>query len=123
MIMKMTNLHNLIAYRRWAPVYDATVNRLFMSGRKRALSLLNLQQGENVLIVGVGTGADFHFLTAGVNAKGIDLSPDMLAKAQLKLPSYRATVKLIHGYSQSLLPPENSYDTAILNLVLSVVPY
>jgi hypothetical protein len=27
--MKMTNLHNLIAYRRWAPIYDATVNHIF----------------------------------------------------------------------------------------------
>jgi hypothetical protein len=36
----MTNLHNLIAYRRWAPIFDATVNRIFTSGGKRALSLL-----------------------------------------------------------------------------------
>ena len=122
MIMKMTNLHNLIAYRRWAPIYDVTVNHVFMPGRKRALSLLNLQPGENVLIVGVGTGADFPFLPAGVNATGIDLSPDMLAKARLKLPACHATVKLIQGDAQELLVPEKSYDAAILNLILSVVP-
>lgn len=120
--MKMTNLHNLIAYRRWAPIYDATVNRIFTSGRKRALSLLNLQPGENVLIVGVGTGADFPFLPAGTNATGIDLSPDMLAKARLRLPACRATVKLIQGDAQVLLVSENSYDAAILNLILSVIP-
>lgn len=120
--MKMTNLHNLIAYHRWAPVYDATVNRIFTSGRKRALSLLNLQPGENVLIVGVGTGADFPFLPAGAHATGIDLSPDMLAKARLKLPACRATVELIQGDAQVLLVPENSYAAAILNLILSVVP-
>lgn len=120
--MKMTNVHNLIAYRRWAPIYDATVNRIFTSGRRRALSLLNLQPGENVLIVGVGTGADFPFLPAGVFATGIDLSPDMLAKARLKLPNCRASVKLIQGDAQALLVDENSYDAAILNLILSVVP-
>ena len=120
--MRMTNPHNLIAYRRWTPVYDATVNRIVTPGRKRALSLLNLQPGENVLIVGVGTGADFPFLPAGVNATGIDLSPDMLAKARLKLPACRATVKLIQGDAQALLEPEKSYETAILNLILSVVP-
>jgi len=75
-----------------------------------------------VLIVGVGTGADFPFLPAGVNATGIDLSPDMLAKARLKLPACRATVKLIQGDAQVLLVPENSFDAAILNLILSVVP-
>lgn len=120
--MKMTNLHNLTAYRRWAPVYDVTVNRIFTPGRRRALSLLNLQPGENVLIVGVGTGADFSFLPAGVFATGIDLSPDMLIKARLKLPNCRATVKLIQGDAQTLLVPENSCDAAILNLILSVVP-
>jgi phosphatidylethanolamine/phosphatidyl-N-methylethanolamine N-methyltransferase len=120
--MKMTNIYNLIAYRRWAPIYDATINRIFTSGRKRALSLLNLQPGENVLIVGVGTGADFPLLPAGVNATGIDLSPDMLAKARLKLPACRATVKLIQGDAQELLVPNNSHDAAILNLILSVVP-
>lgn len=120
--MKMTNLHNLIAYRRWAPIYDATVNHVFTPGRKRALSLLNLQPGENVLIVGVGTGADFPFLPAGVYATGTDLSPDMLAKARLKLPNCRANVKLIQGDAQALLVPENTYDAAILNLILSVVP-
>ena len=120
--MKMTNLHNLIAYRRWAPVYDATVNHIFASGRKRALSLLNLRSGENVLIVGVGTGADFPYLPAGIDATGIDLSPDMLAKARSKLPACSATVKLIQGDAQELLVPENSYDAAILNLILSVVP-
>jgi ubiquinone/menaquinone biosynthesis C-methylase UbiE len=122
MIMKMTNLHNLIAYRRWAPIYDATVNHIFTPGRIRALSLLNLQPGENVLIVGVGTGADFPYLPAGIDATGIDLSPDMLAKARLKLLACRATVNLIQGDAQVLLVPENSYDAAILNLILSVVP-
>jgi len=121
--MKMTNLHNLIAYRRWAPIYDATINHIFTSGRKRALSLLNLQPGENVLIVGVGTGADFPYLPAGVHATGIDLSPDMLAKARLKLPACRATVELIQGDAQVLLMPEDSYEAAILNLILSVVPH
>jgi ubiquinone/menaquinone biosynthesis C-methylase UbiE len=120
--MKITNAHNLITYRRWAPIYDATVNRFFAPGRRRALDLLSLQPGESVLIVGVGTGADLPFLPAGATATGIDLSPDMLAKARLKLNACHATVKLIQGDAQELLVPENSFDTAILNLILSVVP-
>jgi ubiquinone/menaquinone biosynthesis C-methylase UbiE len=75
-----------------------------------------------VLIVGVGTGADFPFLPEGVDATGIDLSPDMLAKAQLKLPACRATVKLIQGDAQVSLVPKNSFDAATQNLILSVVP-
>ena len=120
--MKMTNVRNLVTYRLWAPIYDATVDRFFRPGRKHALALLALQPGEKVLIIGVGTGADFPYLPAGVDATGIDLSPDMLAKARLKLPACQASIKLIEGDAQVLLVPENSFDAAILNLILSVVP-
>jgi phosphatidylethanolamine/phosphatidyl-N-methylethanolamine N-methyltransferase len=120
--MKMTNPYNLIAYRHWAPIYDATVNHLFIPGRKRALTLLNLQPGEKVLILGVGTGADFPYLPAGVDATGVDLSPDMLAKARLKLDRSPASVTLIEGDAQTLLVDEASFDAVILNLILSVIP-
>lgn len=120
--MKMTNLHNLAAYRRWAPIYDATINHVFTSGRKRAMQLLDLQRGEKVLIVGVGTGADLLLLPAGVEATGIDLSPDMLAKARLKLDRCAVPVKLIQGDAQTLLVDEASFNAVILNLILSVTP-
>ena len=120
--MKMTNQHNLTVYRWWAPVYDATVNRIFTPGRKRALELLALQPGESVLIVGVGTGADFPYLPKGVEVTGIDLSPEMLAKARLKLDQCPASVQLIQGDAQKLLVEAESFDAAILNLILSVIP-
>ena len=120
--MKMTNRWNRFIYRLWAPIYDSTVNHFFMPGRKRALDLLNLQPGERVLLVGVGTGADLPLLPAGVDATGIDLSPDMLAKARLKLDRCPAAVKLIQGDAQALLVEPASFDAAILNLILSVIP-
>jgi phosphatidylethanolamine/phosphatidyl-N-methylethanolamine N-methyltransferase len=120
--MKMTNLHNLSAYRRWAPIYDATVNHIFISGRKRALELLAPQLGEKVLIVGVGTGADFPYLPRGLHVIGIDLSPEMLAKARFKLERCPAAVDLIQGDAQNLLVEAASFDAVILNLVLSVIP-
>ena len=120
--MKMTNRWNQIIYSLWAPVYDSTINRLFMPGRKRAMELLYLQAGESVLIIGVGTGADLPLLPAGVDATGIDLSPEMLDKARLKLNRCSASIKLIQGDAQGLLVDEASFDAVILNLILSVVP-
>ncbi len=120
--MKMTNRWNRFIYRLWAPIYDSTVGCLFMPGRKRALELLDLRRGERVLLVGVGTGADLPLLPSGVDATGIDLSPDMLARARLKLDRCAASVKLIEGDAQALLVDESSFDAAILNLVLSVIP-
>jgi len=118
----MTNRWNRFIYRLWAPVYDSTVNHFFMPGRKRALELLNLQPGEKVLLIGVGTGADLPFLPASVDASGIDISPEMLTKARLKLDLCLATVKLIQGDAQALLMEEESFDAVILNLILSVIP-
>ena len=120
--MKMINRWNQFIYRLWAPIYDSTVNRIFMPGRERAMDLLNLQAGERVLIVGVGTGADLPLLPAGVDATGIDLSPEMLAKARLKLVSHLSSIKLIQGDAQTLLVDEASFDAVILNLILSVIP-
>lgn len=120
--MKMTNRWNLFIYRLWAPVYDPTVNRIFMPGRRHAVKLLDLKRGERVLIPGVGTGADLPLLPAGVEATGIDLSPEMLVKARLKLDRCPASVKLIEGDAQALLVEPASYDAVILNLILSVIP-
>lgn len=120
--MKMTNRGNLIKYRLWAPVYDATVNRFFMPGRRRALEVLDLHAGERVLIVGIGTGADLPLLPAGADVTGIDLSPEMLAQARLKLDRCPASVRLIQGDAQTLLVEPASCDAVLLNLILSVIP-
>lgn len=93
-----------------------------MPGRRRALEVLALKPGERVLIVGIGTGADLPFLQAGVEATGIDVSPDMLAKARKKLPKCHARVELIQGDAQVQHKDQAPFDAAILNLILSVVP-
>lgn len=120
--MKMTNQRNQLIYRLWAPIYDSTVNNFFVPGRKRAMDLLNLQSGERVLLVGVGTGADLPLLPAGVDVTGIDLSPDMLAKARLKPTRNLLAIKLIQGDAQTLLVDESFFDAVILNLILTVIP-
>src|SRR5512139_3070448 len=101
--MKMTNRWNRIIYRLWAPIYDGTLNRFFLPGRRKALQLLDLQPGERVLIVGIGTGADLLLLPMGVEVTGVDLSREMLAKACLKLHRSPARVQLIQADAQTLL--------------------
>lgn len=119
--MKMTNRWNQFIYRLWAPVYDVTVGGFFFSGRKRAMDILNLQPGERVLLVGVGTGEDLPLLPSGISATGIDLSPDMLAKARKKLPLPGRDVTLLQGDAQHLLVDEAGFDAVVFNLVLSVI--
>ncbi len=120
--MKLTNEWNRFVYRLWAPIYDVTVNRIFRPGRERALEVLALQPGERVLIVGIGTGEDLLLLPARVEAVGIDISREMLGKARGKVGHCQATVQLIEGDAQSPLAGAATFDAAILNLILSVIP-
>ena len=75
------------------------------------MRLLDLKAGERVLLVGVGTGADLPLLPEGVYAVGVDLSPDMLARARSKLPLLDCPVILLEGDAQSLLVETASYDS------------
>jgi phosphatidylethanolamine/phosphatidyl-N-methylethanolamine N-methyltransferase len=114
-----SNRWNLIVYRAWAPVYDRLLERTFRPGRARAAQILALQPGERVLLVGVGTGLDLPLLPPGVTGLGVDLSPSMLAHARRRASR---NVELRRGDSSKLDVPTGSFDAAILNLVLSVVP-
>jgi ubiquinone/menaquinone biosynthesis C-methylase UbiE len=120
--MKMTNQRNQVMYRRWAPVYDATVGWVFRAGRRRAVQVLNLQPGGRVLLSGVGTGEDLALLPRDVCALGIDLSPHMLLRAHSKVLSSFARISLVQGDAQRLPVPTGSFEAVVLNLILSVVP-
>jgi ubiquinone/menaquinone biosynthesis C-methylase UbiE len=120
--MKMTNRWNRIIYRLWSPFYDLTIGQFFLPGRRRALELLNLKPGERLLLVGAGTGADLPLLPAGIDVIGVDLSPEMLARAQSKLPLPGRSVTFIQGDAQKLLVEQAAFDAVVFNLVLSVIP-
>ena len=116
------NRWNQFIYALWAPVYDWFVDRsFFATAREHALGMLNLQAGEEVLLVGVGTGPDFKFLPEGIRATGIDLSEAMLEKAREKLPLKGKEVVVQRANAENLPFPDESFDAAILILILSVV--
>jgi phosphatidylethanolamine/phosphatidyl-N-methylethanolamine N-methyltransferase len=116
----MDNEHNQTIYKLWAPVYDKVMGPFAGTARRQALELLNLRAGERVLLSGVGTGLDLPQLTAGVKAVGIDLSPAMLHKAQVRVDGQDVTLRAMNA--QTLDFPDSSFDVVILNLILSVVP-
>jgi phosphatidylethanolamine/phosphatidyl-N-methylethanolamine N-methyltransferase len=121
--VRLTNRWNRFVYRLWSPIYDGLFDRFFAApGRRRAMQVLDLQPGESVLLVGVGTGADLPLLPAGVRAIGLDLSTDMLARARAKLPLSGRDITLIRGDAHSLPLGVGQFDAVVLHLVLSVVP-
>jgi ubiquinone/menaquinone biosynthesis C-methylase UbiE len=80
-----SNERALEQYRRAAPGYDRHMRR-FARWQRLAVERLELKPGQTVLDVACGTGLTFPSLEAGVGPGGqivgIDLSPEMLARAQ-----------------------------------------
>ena len=111
------------AYRRWAPVYDFTFGIVAEAGRKHAVQIINRRKGR-VLEVGVGTGLSLPCYGSQLTITGIDLSPDMLAKARDKVTSKKlGNVDGLHEMDAGALAfPDESFDTVVAMYVMTVVP-
>ena len=111
------------AYRRWAPVYDFTFGLVAEAGRKHAVQIINRRKGR-VLEVGVGTGLSLPCYGSQLTITGIDLSPEMLAKARNKVTSKKlGNVTGLHEMDAGALAfPDESFDTVVAMYVMTVVP-
>lgn len=119
--MSKANRWNRIIYTLWSPFYDLLINAsLLTRARRRAFELLALRRGERVCLIGVGTGADFPLLPEGITAVGVDLSKAMLAKARRKLPLDGRDVTLEQANAEDLPFDDESFDVAVMTLILSV---
>ena len=76
-------------YKFNAPWYDAMVSLPTLRVRRKAVQRLALEPGDVVLDFGCGTGLSFKYLERAVGPRGriigVELSPDMLAKARGKV--------------------------------------
>lgn len=115
----MDDKRNLKIYRTWAPIYDSVMRPIYGGARQRAIKLLDLHAGENVLIPGVGTGLDLPIIPSGVYVTGIDLNQAMLEKARAKNIGTNVTLAVMNA--EELQFQDNFFDVVILNLILSVV--
>ena len=111
------------AYARWAPVYDMSFGAITRVGRDHAVDLINQRQG-SVLEVGVGTGISLCKYKSHLKVTGIDLSPEMLAKARRRVAKDGLShVEDILEMDASVLEfDDNSFDTVVAMYVMTVVP-
>ena len=111
------------AYRRWAPIYDFTFGLVAEAGRKHAVRIINRRRGR-VLEVGVGTGLSLPCYGDHLTITGIDLSPEMLAKAEHKVERKKlGNVVALHEMDAGALAfPDESFDTVVAMYVMTVVP-
>jgi len=112
------------AYRRWAPVYDSTFGLIANAGRREAVHLINQRRGGRVLEVGVGTGLSLPHYAPYLKVSGVDISPEMLAKARDRVRKHdlRNVEGLREMDAASLDFSENAFDIVVAMYVMTVVP-
>lgn len=116
-----TNRWNRIRYTVWAPIYDLVAGG-FRPQRRRSLSLLDLQPGESVLLLGAGTGEDLPFLPAGAAVTAIDITPAMVERVRRRASCLGLAVDARVMDGQRLAFPDASFDAVVLHLILAVIP-
>ena len=115
--------HESKLYSEFAPLYDKVFGKIFYSRLERVIEDSRIPHGAKVLEVGAGTGTSFPAYPTHCQVTGIDLAPDMLARAQRKILEYGWThIKVLEMNALALNFPENSFDYVMAFHVVTVVP-
>lgn len=115
-----TNGWNRIRYTLWAPIYDRIA--VFPTHRRRALEILRPVPGEDILIVGAGTGADLPYVPSDVRLTAVDLTPAMLERLRRRATVLGKPVEALVMDGQALDLLSGRFDAVILHLILAVIP-
>lgn len=110
-------------YDRIAPVYDALewVMELVFFRRWRR-QLWDQVPAGRVLEVGVGTGKNLEHLRDEHQVVGIDLSPNMLARAHRRAQELGVAVELREADAEDLPFDDASFDAVVASFVFCSVP-
>jgi phosphatidylethanolamine/phosphatidyl-N-methylethanolamine N-methyltransferase len=121
---KLDDTHIVAAYARWAPVYDPIFGVITNSAINRTVSVLNALRPSRILEIGVGTGIALPRYRKEHRITGIDLSPDMLARAQKRVADQGLShVEALHEMDASRLSfADGSFDAAVAMFLITVVP-
>ncbi len=105
-------------YNRIAGLYDGSIKLFayFASGgeehfRQEYLRELEVQDGDRVLEVSIGTGANLRYLQAKAVCFGLDLSWGMLRRCQRNLTRWQLEAELILGNAEELPLRDESFDS------------
>jgi phosphatidylethanolamine/phosphatidyl-N-methylethanolamine N-methyltransferase len=110
-------------YDKLAKVYDLTFGPTLHPGRLQAIQRMNIQPGERVLEVGVGTGINLSLYPKHCTVTGIDFSSSMLEKARERAARKEIrNMRLLQMDAGDLKFADGSFDIVYAPYLISVVP-
>jgi phosphatidylethanolamine/phosphatidyl-N-methylethanolamine N-methyltransferase len=110
-------------YDRLARVYDLAFGPTLHPGRLKAIERMSIQEGQQVLEVGVGTGFSLSLYPASCPVIGIDYAESMLEKARERVTREGLrNVRLLQMDGADLKFADNTFDVVYAPYLISVVP-
>ena len=111
------------AYARWAPVYDVVYDKLTEPAARAAVDAA-MACGPRVLEAGVGTGLSLGYYPGHAEVYGVDLSEDMLGRAQAKVDKRGlAHVRSLQVMDVTHLTfPDGMFDAVTAQFIITLVP-
>jgi phosphatidylethanolamine/phosphatidyl-N-methylethanolamine N-methyltransferase len=123
MAVPIAHPHESKIYSEFARYYDRIFENVFFPRIRRVIAEIGIEPDAEVLEVGVGTGLALSAYPTSCHLTGIDLAPDMLARAQRKVEREGwSHVDLAVGDAQNLQFEDESFDYVTSFHVVSVVP-
>jgi ubiquinone/menaquinone biosynthesis C-methylase UbiE len=112
-------------YAKLSGIYDFWGSLTEQKATHRALQIARIRNGESILEVAVGTGRVFEQIVSrnknGQNV-GIDLSPEMLARAETRLRKHSSNFILNEADAYSLPFGNETFDLIFNNYMFDLLP-
>ena len=109
------------SYTLLAPIYDLVAGPAFRRAREASLAPLHGLTGQDVFLNGIGTGLDLQHLPRGHRYTALDLTDAMLRRGVRR--GKGLDLGWVQGDSQALPFRDDTFDCAVLHLIVAVVPH
>jgi phosphatidylethanolamine/phosphatidyl-N-methylethanolamine N-methyltransferase len=110
-------------YGKYSSFYDYIFSRFFFPRIRHGNSKSSIKDGDRIIEVGVGTGISLPLYPRGCNVVGIDVTREMLDKAQEKKEKHKLDhVDLFEMDAENMTFADNTFDHSLAAFVVTVVP-